>query len=60
MDNVKKTERFDARRWAPRSEGVQYATEKEQRAITNSSRKKKAAWLKWEWCSAMDVSAGES
>ena len=44
----------------PRSEGVQYAIGEEQRAITNSSRKNEAAVLMWKWCSAVDVSGGES
>ena len=44
---------------APKSEGVQYATWDEQRAITNSSRKNEAAWLKQKQFSAVDVSGGE-
>ena len=32
----------------PRSEGVQYATGEEQRAVTNSSSKNEAAGPKWE------------
>ena len=42
------------------SEGVQYATGEEQRAITNSSRKNEAAGPKWNWSSAVDVSSDES
>ena len=44
----------------PWSEGVQYATGKEQRAITNSSRKNKAARPKWKQRSVVDVSGGKS
>ena len=38
---------------------VQYATEEEQRAITNSSRKSEVAEPKWKWHSVADVSRGE-
>ena len=44
----------------PRSEGVQYATGEEQRAVTNSSRKNEAAGLKQKECSVVDVSGGEN
>ena len=44
----------------PRSKGVQYATGEEWRAITNSSRKNGVTGPKWEHCSVVDVSAGES
>ena len=44
----------------PRSEGVQYATGEEQRAITNSSRKKEVAGSKRKQCSVVDVSGGKS
>ena len=44
----------------PRSESVQYATGEEQRAITNISRKNEAAGPKWNRCSVVDVSGGES
>ena len=43
-----------------RSQGVQYATREEQRAITRSSRKNEAAGPKPKWCSVVDVSGGES
>ena len=46
--------------WPPRSEGVQYATGEEWRAITNSSRKKEVAGPKWKRCTVVDVSGGES
>ena len=41
----------------PRSVGVQYATEEEQR---NSSRKNKEAEPKQKWGPVVDVSGGES
>ena len=40
---------------SPRSEGIQYATGEEWRAITNSSRKNEAAGPKWKQCSVVDV-----
>ena len=43
-----------------RSEGVQYATGEEQRAITNSSRKNEAVGLKQKRCSVVNMSGGES
>ena len=45
---------------SPRSEGIQYATGEEWRAITNSSRKNEAAGPKWKQCSVVDVPGGES
>ena len=42
-----------------KSEGVQYATGEEQRAITNSSRKNEAKKPKRKLCSVVDVSGGE-
>ena len=44
----------------PRSEGVQYATGEEQRAITNSSRKSEEAKSKQKQHPVVDVSDGES
>ena len=44
----------------PRSEGVQYVTGEEQRAITNSSRKNEVAGPKWKCHSVRDVSGGKS
>ena len=52
-EQYEKTKSYGTRRWAPRSEGVWYATGKEQRAITNSSRKK-SGWTKV----AMTLSCG--
>ena len=43
-----------------RSEGVQYATDKDQRTATNSSRKNEAAGPKWKQHSAVDVSGDAS
>ena len=39
----------------PRSEGVQYATGEEQRAIINSFKKNKVTGLKGKWHSVVDV-----
>ena len=44
----------------PRWEGVQYATGKEQRIITNSSRKNGAAGPKQKQHSVVDMSDGEN
>ena len=43
-----------------RSEGVQYATGEDQRAITNSSRKNEEPGTKRKCSSVVDVSGGES
>ena len=43
-----------------RSEGVYYAIEEEQRAITNSSRRNEEADPKRKQCPAVAVSGGES
>ena len=43
-----------------RSQGVQYATREEQRAITRSSRKNEAAGPKQKRCLAVDTSGDES
>ena len=42
------------------SQGVQYATGEEWRAVTNSSRKNDVSDLKWKWCSVVDVSGDRS
>ena len=44
----------------PGSEGIQYVTEEEQRAIANGSRKNEATGQKQKWHSAVSVSGGES
>ena len=43
----------------PRSEGVQYPTREEWRAITNSSRKNEEARPKWKQCSVVNVSVSK-
>ena len=43
-----------------KSEGVQYTTGEEQRAIANSSRKNEVKKPKRKPCSVVDVSGGES
>ena len=45
---------------AKRYEGVQYVTGKEQRAITNSSRKNEETGPKQKQCSVVYVSGGQS
>ena len=58
-----KTKRYDTRRWAsplPRLEGIQYATRKGKKAITNSSRKNEVIRQKWNWSSVVNVCGGES
>ena len=60
-ENHDKAERYDSGRWAtPRSEGVQYVTGDEQKAITNSSRKNEVAGPNRKRHSVVDVSSGES
>ena len=44
----------------PRSEGVQYATGEEKRAITDSSWKNEVAGPVWNQRSVVDVSGGQS
>ena len=58
-----KTKRYDTRRWAsplPRLEGIQYATRKGKKAITNSSRKNEVIRQKWNWSSVVNVCGCES
>ena len=55
-----KAKRYDTGRWVPSTEGVQYATKEEYRAITNSSRKNEVAGPKQKQRSVVDVSGGES
>ena len=62
-EQYEKTKRYDTRKWAPRSEGVQYVTGEERRAINNHSRKNEEAGPEQDhlsWGSAVDVSGGES
>ena len=61
MDNVKRQkDMVPEDHQQLKSKAVQYATEEEHRAITNSSNKNEAAAQKLKWCSAVDVSTGES
>ena len=60
MDSMKRQKCMTMEDEPPRSEGVQYTTGEEQRAVTNSSRKNEEAGPKWKWYSVVDVSGGES
>ena len=60
MDIMKRQIYMTAKDELPMSEGVQYATGEEQRAITNSSRKNEVAGPKWKQHSVVNVSGGES
>ena len=44
----------------PGSEGMQYVTGEEWRAITNSFIKREGAWPKWKWHSVVNVFGGDS
>ena len=59
MNSMKKAKRDNTRICALQVGGVQYATEEEQRAITNSSRKNEEAGPKQKQHSVMDVPGGE-
>ena len=59
-DNTKRQKDMTMEDEPPRLEGVQYATGKEQRAITNTSRENEVAAPKQKWRSVVDVSSGES
>ena len=60
MNRKKRQTDITAEDEPPRSEGVQYATGEEQRAITNSSRKNEETGSKQKQCSGVDVSGGKS
>ena len=60
MNSMKRQKDMTLEDELPRLEGVQYTTEEEQRATTNSSRNNEVAGPKQKLCSSMDVSAGES
>ena len=60
MDSMKRKKDTMSEDGSSRSEGVQYATGKQQRAIPNSSRKNEEAGPKQECRSIMDVPGGES
>ena len=57
---VQKDKNYDTEIWDPRSEGVQYATGKEQRTTTKSSRNNEATRPNQKQCSVVDVSDDES
>ena len=60
-EQYEKAKRYDIRRLPPpRSEGVQYVTGQEQRAITNSYRKNEKVKPKQKWHSVVNMSGGES
>ena len=50
MNNIKKQKGTTPEDEAPRSEGIQYASREEHRAITNSSRKKETTGPKQKEC----------
>ena len=60
MNSMKRRKDMTLESETPRSEGVQYDTEEEQRAITNSSIKNEVAGPKWKQRSVVDMSDGES
>ena len=60
MDSMKRQKDTMIEDGSSRAEGVQYANGKQQRAITNSSRKNEEAGPKQEWLSVTGVSGGES
>ena len=47
MNSMKRQKDMTLEDEPPRSEGIQYATGEELRAITNSSRQNEVAGLKW-------------
>ena len=57
---VWKGKRYDTKDEPSRSEGAQYASGEEWRAITNSSRKKDEVEPKQKHCSVVHVSGGEN
>ena len=60
MDSTKKQKDMTSEDEQNRSEGVQYATGKERRAITDGPRKNEVTGQKSQQCSVVDVSGGES
>ena len=50
MNNIKKQKDTTPEDEAPRSDGVQYATREQHRAITNSSRKNEMTGAKQKEC----------
>ena len=60
MNSMKRQKDMTREDETPRSEGVQYATGEQQRALTNSSRKNKAAGPYGKGQSVVDISGSES
>ena len=59
IDSMKRQRNMTLQDEYPRLEGIQYATVKEQRAITNSSSKNEVAGPQCNPHSVVDVSGGE-
>ena len=59
MNSMKKAEMHNLGDELLKLAGVQYTIKKEQRAITNSSRKNDVTGLRQKWHSVVDVSGGE-
>ena len=60
MNSMKRQKIMTLEDEPPRSEGVQYPTGEEQRAITNSSRKNEVVGPKRKQCSVVNMPVGES
>ena len=60
MNSMKRQKDITLEVESPRSEGVQYTTGEEWRAVINSSRKKEVAGPKQKRCPVVDVSGGEN
>ena len=60
MSSMKKQKDMAVENESPRTEGVQYATEEDRRAITNSFRKNEATGPKWKQWSVVDMTGSES
>ena len=59
MNSIKRQKGMTPGYEPPRLEGVQYATEEEQRIITNSSSSSEAARPMWKQRSVVDMSGGK-
>ena len=60
MNSMKRQKDMTVENEPQRLEGMQYATGKQQKAITNSSRKNEAAGPKQKCCLVVKLSHGES
>ena len=60
MNSMKRQKEIAPEDEPSRSEGAQYATGEEWRAITNSPRKNEAGGPKQKQCSVVDVPGGET